>query len=327
MSDRAVHVISADDIARAAHRIAGHAIVTPVEESPVLGEETGASVWLKCEQLQWSGSFKLRGALNAVLSLTPEQRERGIITASTGNHGRAVATALKAVNAHGTVYLPTTAAEVKVRALRRFPQVELVFFGENGGTSELEAGAVAAREGRHYISPYNDPVVVAGQGTLGREMAEQCPPIDVAFISVGGGGLISGVAAALKAARASTRIVGCWPENSTAMYESMRAGRVVDVAERPTLSDGTAGSVEPGAITLDYCRALIDECVLVSEDEIASAMRLLAAEHRMIVEGSAGVAVAAFRKTAQRWRGATVAIVLCGGNIGFDTLTGVLCSA
>jgi threonine dehydratase len=306
-------MISRESIEAAASRIRPYIRETPVEPSD-------NNVWLKCEQMQRSGSFKLRGALNSILSLSPDAIARGVVTASTGNHGRAVATALAAVGARGTVYLPHSAPAVKVRALRRFSNIELVFEGDEGGATELAARSVAEREGRPYISPYNDATVIAGQGTLGLEFAAQCPSLDAVFVAVGGGGLISGIASAMRC-----QIVGCWPENSVAMYESMRAGEIVAPPERPTLSDGTAGSVEPGAITLDLCRSLIDECVLVSEAEIADAIRFMIAEHQMIVEGAAGVAVAAYRKTAARYAGRSVGIVLCGGNIGYDTLRTIIC--
>jgi threonine dehydratase len=306
-------MISRESIEAAASRIQPYIRETPVEPSD-------NNVWLKCEQMQRSGSFKLRGALNSILSLSPDALARGVVTASTGNHGRAVATALAAVGARGTVYLPHSAPAVKVRALRRFSNIELVFEGDEGGAAELAARRVAEREGRPYISPYNDATVIAGQGTLGLEFAAQCPSLDAVFVAVGGGGLISGIASAMRC-----QIVGCWPENSLAMYESMRAGEIVAPPERPTLSDATAGSVEPGAITLDLCRSLIDDCVLVSEAEIADAIRFMIAEHQMIVEGAAGVAVAAYRKTAARYAGRSVGIVLCGGNIGYDTLRTIIC--
>ena len=306
-------MISRESIEAAALRIQPYIRETPVEQSD-------NNVWLKCEQMQRSGSFKLRGALNSILSLSPDAIARGVVTASTGNHGRAVATALAAVGAHGTVYLPHSAPAVKVRALRRFSNIELVFEGDEGGATELAARSAAERAGRPYISPYNDATVIAGQGTLGLEFAAQCPSLDAVFVAVGGGGLISGIASAMRC-----QIVGCWPENSVAMYESMRAGEIVAPPERPTLSDATAGSVEPGAITLDLCRSLIDDCVLVSEAEIADAIRFMIAEHQMIVEGAAGVAVAAYRKTAARYAGRSVGIVLCGGNIGYDTLRTIIC--
>ena len=308
--------ISLESIEAAATRIRPYIRETPVEQSHALGK----SVWLKCEQMQLSGSFKIRGALNSILSLSPEAVARGVVTASTGNHGRAVATALTAVGARGTVFLPRSAPAMKVEALRRFPGITVEFHGDESGETERHARSVAEREGRAYVSPYNDWNVIAGQGTLGREFAVQCPPLDAVFVAVGGGGLISGVATAM-----TSRIVGCWPENSIAMYESMRAGKVVAPQERPTISDATAGGIEHGAITLDLCRSLIDDCVLVTEAEIADAIRFMVAEHQTIIEGAAGVAVAAYRKTASRYKGQSVGIVLCGGNIGYGTLRTILC--
>ena len=312
------------DIELAAVRIGPHIRETPIEESPILGDATGARVWLKCEQLQRSGSFKLRGALNRILTLPREALARGVVTASTGNHGRAVATALTLVGARGTVYLPTTVPEAKVAAIRRFPAVAVEIVGDESGATERHARAAADRAGMFYVSPYNDPEIIAGQGTIGIELAAQCPPLDAVFAAVGGGGLISGIAIALAGIRPTTRIIGCWPESSVSMYESMRAGRIVETEERPTLSDGTAGGVEPGSITLDLCRSLIHECVLVSEAEIADAVRFMVVEHRMVIEGAAGVAVAAFRRIAPRLAGQTVAIILCGGNIGGDALRQIM---
>ncbi|AHG92227.1 Pyridoxal-5'-phosphate-dependent protein beta subunit (plasmid) [Gemmatirosa kalamazoonensis] len=171
------------------------------------------------------------------------------------------------------------------------------------------------------MSPYNDPDVVAGQGTLGIELLEQLPELDSIYVAVGGGGLAAGVAAAVKAARPDVRVVGCWPEHATAMLASIRAGHVVEVEEEPTLSDGTAGNLEPGAITVPLCAALIDDHVTVSEAEIADAMREVALGDHMVVEGAAGVAVAAWRKTPAR--GPSI-IILCGGNLGAELLARTL---
>ena len=184
--------------------------------------------------------------------------------------------------------------------------------------AEVTARAAAAEEGRVFISPYNDAEVMAGQGTIGIEIAAQAPGLDAVFAAVGGGGLIAGIAGYLSHEHPKTAMVGCWPENAPAMYQCIRAGEIIDVAELPTLSDGTAGGVEKGTITLAPCRELVRDFVLVSEGEIADAMRLIAQHHRFIIEGSAGVAVAGFIKAAGRYRGKTVAIVLCGRNIGLE---------
>ena len=314
-----------DDIRAAATRLRPHVRETYVERSDALGEATNTAVWLKCENLQLTGSFKLRGATNKLLILSPAERGRGIVTASTGSHGRGVAHALTTLGATGTIYLPTSATAAKVAALRRYPAVTVEFYGTETAMTETHARAVAQGQGRPYVSPYNDADVIAGQGTIGIELLAQVPDLDVVFVPVGGGGLISGIALYLKAIKPSVRIVGCWPENSTAMRDAMQAGHAVPCVELPTLSDGTAGGVEEGAITIDLCRRLIDACVLVSEAAIADAIRLVLEHHHMAVEGAAGVAVAAYRKTAAQYAGQTVAIILSGSNIGYSTLKEIVC--
>jgi threonine dehydratase len=189
--------------------------------------------------------------------------------------------------------------------------------------AETAARIHADETGLPYLSPYNDPRVVAGQGTIGVELASDLDRVDVLFASVGGGGLISGAGGYLKGAR-GTGVVACSPVNSAVMHESLRAGRVLDIPSLPTLSDGTAGGVEPGAITFDLCREIVDDSLTVSEDEIRVAMRLIIGRHHTLIEGSAAVAVAAFLQTADRWAGKQVAIVLCGANVGIGVLKRVL---
>ncbi|HBL26573.1 MAG TPA: serine/threonine dehydratase [Acidobacteria bacterium] len=316
-----------EPIRAAAERLRPLVRETPVERSEVLAAEAGGretAVWLKCENLQHTGSFKLRGACNKVLTLPLGELVRGVVTASTGNHGRGVAHALDLVGGRGTIYLPTTVSPGKLAALGRYASVTLELFHTDSDQTELHARRVAEEGGRVYISPYNDLDVIAGQGTVGVELARQCPRLDAVFIAVGGGGLVSGIASYLKAVRPGIRIVGCWPEHAPSLYVALQAGGIVPVAEKPTLSDGTAGGAEPGAVTFDLARELIDECVLVSEAEIADAIRLVLVEHHLVIEGAAGVAVAAWRKTAARWAGKSIAIVLCGGNIAPAKLREVL---
>lgn len=316
-----------EPILAAAERIRPHVKETLVERSEVLAAAAGAkdtAVWLKCENLQHTGSFKLRGACNKILTLPADALARGVVTASTGNHGRGVAHALEVVGARGTIFLPTTVSAGKLEALRRYPSVALEHYHTDSDQTELHARKVAEESGRVYISPYNDRDVIAGQGTIGVELAHQCRALDAVFVAVGGGGLITGIASYLKAVHPGIRIVGCWPEHAPSLYVALQAGRIVPVAEKPTLSDGTAGGAEPGSVTFNLARELIDDCVLVSEAEIADAVRLVLVEHHLVIEGSAGVAVAAWRKTADRYAGQSVAIVLCGGNIAPARLRTVL---
>jgi threonine dehydratase len=202
--------------------------------------------------------------------------------------------------------------------MRRYG-IEVRQHGDDSLLSELEARRYADEHGLAYLSPYNDLDVVAGQGTIGVEIVEQLPGVEVVFVSVGGGGLIGGIASVLKAYNPAIHVVGCLPENSPVMAVSVERGAIVDMPSLPTLSDGTAGGIEEGAVTFALCQALVDEYVLVSEAEIATAMREI-----MEGEGAAGVAVAALRKTQERWQGKQVAVVLCGGNISLATLRLVL---
>lgn len=286
---------------------------TPVDYSYHLSGIGDCRAWLKLEHLQHTGSFKLRGATNKVLSLASEELDRGVIAASTGNHGLGVCYAAKQAGSRAQIYLPRNVSESKVTMMRALGG-EIVFYGDECLQAELKAREEAENSGRVFISPYNDLEVIAGQGTIGVEMLRQIENLDAVFVSVGGGGLIAGIAAHLKAIHPGIRIIGCWPENSPVMFECLRAGRIIEVSEKPTISESTAGGVEPGSITFDLCRELIDDFILVSEEEILSAMRLIAGKERWIIEGSAGVAVAAFLKTANQFAGRNIAILLCGRN-------------
>jgi threonine dehydratase len=311
-----------DAVASAAARLAPYELRTPVVAAPGLGRST----WFKCENLQRTGSFKLRGALNKVLSLSTAERTRGVVTSSTGNHGLAVAEALRLVGGSGTVVVSEMAAPYKVQRLRAGGLRVIVHAGDPMA-AELEARALAGREEQIYISPYNDPDVAAGQGTIGVELLDQIPDLEAVYVAVGGGGLVSGLATALKAAIPALRVVGCWPGNAPAMYENMRAGRIYEVHEQPTLSDATAGNLEPGAITLPLCERLIDDCVLVTEEEIAGAMRDVALGDHLVIEGAAGVAVAAHRRHVREQPHLATrrsAVILCGGNVSAERLRDIL---
>jgi len=307
------------EIQAAEKRIRPHVLETPLERSFYLSQRGGANVYLKLEHLQHTGSFKLRGATNKLLSLSPEQLSRGVIAASTGNHGMAVSYAASKLGASATIYMKEGTLPEKLELIRGFGGAT-VFHGENPVHAENKAREVARQSGQVFISPYNDPQVITGQGTLGVELQRQLPQMDAVFISVGGGGLISGIGSYLGAVHSKAKIVACWPENSRVMYECMKAGRVIDFPEKETLSDSTAGGVEEGAITLELCRSLIDDCVLVSEAGILAAMKLILEKERWAVEGAAALPVAAYLQEAKNYPGQNVAILLCGRNIPFKKL-------
>jgi threonine dehydratase len=311
------------EITAAEQRIRPYVRETPVDESAAVGQASGARVLLKMEHLQLTGSFKLRGAMNRLLALTPDEKGKGIVTASSGNHGAAVAYGLKALGCPGVIFVPENASPAKVANIRAYG-AEVRTHAIDSGVTEIFARRHAEETGRVYISPYNDPVVVAGQGTIGAELARQVDRIDALFVALGGGGLISGIAGYLKESGSHVEVVACSPENSAVMHHSAAAGRILEMESKPTLSDGTAGAVEPGAITLDLCRRLVDRYVLVSESEIRDAMRLIIDRHHTLIEGAAGVAVAGLLKERERFAGKNVVVVLCGANISRERLKDVL---
>ncbi|MEM7531630.1 MAG: threonine/serine dehydratase [Chloroflexota bacterium] len=319
-----------ESIQQAETRIRPYIRQTLLDHSPYYSQRTedhNTSVYFKCENLQHTGSFKARGALNKILSLNDDESQRGIITASSGNHGAACAFAMQKVGVKGIVYVPETASETKIAAIRRLG-AEVRLFGTDGLDTELEARAQAKANGMTFISPYNDAEVVAGQGTIGPELLVQLPDTDMVYLAVGGGGLIGGVAAALKALKPSVEVIGCSPVNSQVMAESVAAGEILDLPSLPTLSDGTAGGVEPESITFPLCRDLVDRYVSVTEEEIAQSLREFMGTQHMLIEGAAAVAIAAFVQecavTPKRFAEKNVVIVLCGANISLKTLADVL---
>lgn len=246
-----------------------------------------------------------------------------MLTASNGNHGLAVAAAARARGIAADVYVSNHVAPAKAQRIEAMG-ARLHRAGKDPLTAELAARRAAEESGRVFISPYNDVDVAAGQGTIAVELARQVPELDAVFVAVGGGGLIAGIGSYFKSISPRTEIVGCWPENSPVMLRCMEAGAIVDVPEQATLSESTAGGLEPESVTLELCRAVIDRPVLVTEAEILAAMRLLLATEHWLIEGAAGVALAAFVKDATRYRKKRVAVVLCGRNVSSPVLSRVL---
>jgi len=310
-------------IRRAASRIRSHIVETPLLPSPALSERTGASVLLKLENRQHTGSFKLRGATNKLLNLSTQERARGVVTASTGNHALAVARAAAQLDVAATIYLPEDASPRKIEKLKAFP-ITLCRVPGDALNAEISAREAAALSGQLFISPYNDPHIIAGQGTIAVELLHQQPELDAVFVTVGGGGLMGGIAGYLKGSGSRIQTVGCQPENSAVMLASVRAGRIVETESLPTLSDGSAGGIEPDALTFDLCRDHVDHWLTVSEKEIAAAMRLIYHETGDCIEGAAGVAVASLLKMGNRVAGKRLAVVICGGNVDTDTWQRVL---
>jgi threonine dehydratase len=300
-------------------RIRPYVVETSLEPIPVLAPESGTTVLFKLENLQHTGSFKLRGATNKILLLTAKQAADGVIAASTGNHGLGVVAAARSRGVPAEVYVSSQISPSKAKHIEKCgARVRVV--GKDPLDAELAAREAANKSGRVFISPYNDWEVIAGQGTIAAELHRQAPQLDAVFVAVGGGGLISGIGSYLKSVSPRTEIVGCWPENSRVLYESIQAGRILDFPEQPTLSESTAGGLEPESVTLNIARKVIDRSVLVSEEEILAAMRRVQSLMGRGIEGAAGVALAAFLKDPSRYRGKSVAIVICGGNVSPEVL-------
>lgn len=310
-------------IEEAERRIRPYLRETPLEYSYALSKLTGVEVHLKLENVQITGSFKARGALNKILSLKNSKAK--VVTASTGNHGLGVANALAVVKKEGVIYLPNGASAAKVDAIR-MRGVPVEFYGENCEETERYVRDLAEANGQVYVSPYNDFEVMAGQGSIGVELLRQLSNLDAVFVSVGGGGLIGGIAAYLKAVNNNIEVVGCLPENAPVMYECIKADRIIEVPEKPTLSDATAGGIEAGSITFEICKQFVDSYILVTEHEIMDAMKLMLKHHHLIVEGSAGVALAALIRNKNAYKGKNAAILICGGNVSEAILKRMICS-
>ena len=313
----------AGDAYEAARRTEGLVRETPLDYSPTFSDDLGAEVYFKLENLQHTGSFKLRGAANRLMTLSKEQRGAGIVAASSGNHGAAVAYAMQKLDIPGVIFVPDGTSTAKTDAIKSYGG-DVEYFGADGLDTEMHAREFADRNGMFYVSPYNDKRIVAGQGSCGVELRKQLPDVQAVYVAVGGGGLISGVGSVLKSGNPHVRIVGCQPRASAVMAESVRAGRVLELPSKATLSDGTAGGVETDSITFDFCRELVDEFVLVSEDEIAESMRLFIDRQHQLLEGAAGVAIAGMMSRRETVRGKKVAVVICGGNVSRAILRGII---
>ena len=286
---------------------------TGVERARSL-ESSAGEVWLKLECQQITGSFKARGALHRLSALSEQERDRGVVACSAGNHGLGVAMASEVHGVNSTIFLPRSVDPARKRMFEEYScSVHIV--GESYDECERKARQVARETGKTFISPYNDPWVIAGQGTIAVELFDRVPHVDVVLVAVGGGGLVAGVAAYLKAVKPSIRIVGVSPANSAGMYDRVTGISDDFTAHLETLSDSTAGSVEEGSITIDMCKALIDQWILVEEQDISAAMRYLFYEHRLVVEGAGALSVAAYLKERDRLTDYTCALIVCGSNI------------
>jgi threonine dehydratase len=304
------------DVYEARRRLGSRLPRTPLLPSPWLSSIADGSVFLKIESLNLTNSFKIRGALNAALRLSEgiDSDVMTIVAASAGNHGRALALAAEELGIHCVIFTPKTAPEAKQNAIRRHGAV-LHSDCEDYDAAEAQAKEFAEAEGAVYISPYNHPDVIAGAGTIGLEIVETMPAFDVIVTPIGGGGLASGVGLAIKAAAPHATVVGVEVEASSPFTLSLEAGRITEITPRPSLADGLVGNLEPGSITFPIVKQVVDYVVTVSEDDLTRAMKGLATEERLIVEGSGAAAVAAVIAGKASAPGQRVIALVTGGNV------------
>jgi threonine dehydratase len=311
------------EVIKAYNRSKSYIRKTPLEHSPYLSNLIDGNVYLKLDNIQKTGSFKFRGAVSKMTSISATEKEKGVVTASTGNHGAACSLAMSLLGIDGKIVVPTIVHKNKVNNILNFGG-KVEYHGDDCLIAEERAQEISKTTGATYISPYNDPAIICGQGTMGYEIDQDLKNIDSVFVSVGGGGLISGVGGYLKSVQKNVKMVAVSPKNSCVMYESIKAEKQLDLPSDPTLSDGTAGGVEMGSITFELCQRIVDEFILVTEDEIADGIRIGVEKHHQLIEGAAGAAIAGFMKQKDKFNGQRVVIVMCGGNISSEVLKSIL---
>jgi len=318
-------MITLRDIEDARESIRGEVKKTPLAHSRFLSDLCGGEVYLKLENLQITNSFKIRGALNRMMHLSPEEMRRGIIAASSGNHAQAVAIGAEKLNLDATVVVPETTPKIKIEKIRKH-KVELILHGAIYDIAERYARELAKKDGRTFISAYNDPYVVAGQGTVGLEILEGLPTVDTIIVPVSGGSILAGIATAAKSTRPSIEILGVQPETVAAMYYSLKAGKITDVEMKHTIADGLDGNIEQGAVTFEIIQRYVDEVMLFDEETIRKAIRLLWDKERQVAEGSGAISIAPIMKSTQRFARKRTVAVITGGNIDEAVFQNILAS-
>jgi len=312
------------DIYLARQRVAEIALRTPLIDSPTLSERSNTPAYMKLESLQRTGSFKIRGATNKLFSLSEEQKERGVITVSSGNHGRAVSYVAKQLGIHAVVCISERVPSNKVNAMRRLG-AEVVVHGASYDEADRKARALQKERELTMIDPFDDPYVIAGQGTIGLEMLEDLPGLGTVVVPLSGGGLISGIALALKSANPAIRVIGVSMERAPVMVHSLRAGKLIEMEEEETIADALAGGIgADNRYTFRMVQELVDETVLVSEEEIAQAMAFALDQHRLVVEGGGAVGIAALMQGKVAAGDGETVVVVSGANVNLDLLVRIV---
>ena len=307
-------MVNLTDIKEAAERVRTIARITPLLDVTALA---GRSLLLKCESMQPGGAFKIRGAYNMVARLTPEQRALGVVTYSSGNHGQAMALAARELGAPAVVVMPTTAPAIKVEGARAFG-AEVIFAGTTSSDRKARAEQEASSRGLTMVPPFDHDWIIAGQGTLGLELLQQRPDVETVLVPVGGGGLLAGVAAAIKQTRPAVRVIGVEPAGAAAMKASLAQGHAVTLDKTASVADGLM-PVRPGDLTFAHAQQYVDEVITVEDDQIIDAVLWLFTKAKVVAEPSGAATVAAALAGLVSGSGPLVAIV-SGGNIGLDKL-------
>lgn len=313
--------IALRDVVSAAEVLAGRVVRTPLIYSPALQDELGLDVWFKPEQWQLTGSFKIRGAYHKMARLSPEERRRGVIAASAGNHAQGVALAGQRLGVSVLVVVPESAPETKIAGIRQYG-AEVVVSGSYYDEAEQRAQTLSKETGRLLVHAFEDARVIAGQGTVGLEMLTDRPDLDTLVVPAGGGGLIVGIGVVARAMSPAIRVLGVQSEASPAWHAAWQAGRVVEVTYHDTWADGLLGAI--GQLNFALAQSVVDDFVLVSESEIREAMLWALKQHHWVIEGSAAVGLAYALHHAPDLRGRRVGIVLTGGNLDLARLRALL---
>ncbi|MEP7354896.1 MAG: threonine ammonia-lyase [Acidobacteriota bacterium] len=317
-----IPMVSLDDIRAARERIRGTIRMTPVSYSEKLSRETGNSVYLKLESLNVTGSYKERGALNALLQMTQEQRQIGVIAASAGNHAQAVAHHAGRLQIHARIVMPLYTPSVKVTSTQEWG-AEVILHGQNFDEALLEARRLARESGAILLHAFNDPREMAGQGTIGLELLEQIPDLEAVVVPVGGGGLIGGIACAIKSISPSIRVIGVEPAALPSMKKALEAGHPVEVPSAPTIADGAAVR-RVGDLTLAVAQKYVDDVVTVDDEEVAIAILRLLEKQKTLAEGAGALAVAALLQHKTGLQDKKVAAIVSGGNIDVTLLAHII---
>jgi threonine dehydratase len=318
-------MISLQDVQEARQAVAPFVKCTPLVRSQFLSSLCGGDVFLKLENLQITGSFKPRGAFNKLLHLSAEEKDKGIITASAGNHGQAVAFAAQKLGYPARIVVPETTPKIKIDGIKKYG-ADLVLFGDTYDDAEQKAKELARKDGCAYISPYNDGLIIAGHGTIGIEIIEALPNADTVLVPVGGGGLISGICVAIKSVKGNVQVVGVQSEASPVMYESLKAGKIVQARKTETIAEGLSGGIEKGSITFKIAQECVDKLLLVREETIRRAVYVLWSYEKQVSEGSGAAAIAPIMENKSLFAGKTVVAVITGGNIDATFFQSILTS-